>query len=140
MSIDAKRWWLAQPKFGAAGRQVFTGSQSAVMGYLAEMTNQRLHYAWPSFRTMSKETGIEVHSLHRVVGWLRSAGWVRIQSAYNAESDHALSPHYFLPYAPGPNPWRWWDERLRDADGEVAMEPFEKEPGLWSLRPLSEDS
>lgn len=122
MSIPAIQWFKSIPKFDSAKKQLFTPSQIAVLYYLADLTNDERHYAWPSKGTMSRQLGLNRRSLNRVLHELEAIGYVRIQAARETSSGRWLSSHYYLPWADGSDPWRWWHQRPIDTKGVAPME------------------
>ncbi|MFD4420246.1 hypothetical protein ACFWN7_01930 [Agromyces sp. NPDC058484] len=121
MSIEAVKWWKATEKFDAEGRQLYTPGEAAVLLYLADMTNESTHYAFASLRRTSRELGIYRRSIERIMSDLEDRDVIRTQRAYEPMSGSRMTSHSYLPLGPKSHPWRWWDERVKDANGEVPM-------------------
>ena len=131
MSPKAQEWAL--PKRG------IRGSAKAVLMYLANRYNEKEGHAWPSIRTIAKDTCMSVSTVNRALRELEKANLIAIRKQQLAEDGSEFSNRYYLVgysrYVPPEGfkffkrgrigPWGNWEE-----PGSEFFDPMEEDFSL----------
>ena len=89
MSLSAYKW--------AKEVRGIKGVEKHILIYIADRYNDAQGFAWPSQRTISRETGWSARTVGRAIRSLQELGLIEIRHQFYRYDDSPASNRYYLP-------------------------------------------